>query len=429
LWVIDLGIGGLTSKQSLTNERTGTMTRALRGAHTPVYASPQQKAGQAADPRDDVHALGVVWYQLTTGQTSEGPGVHYLEELGGQGMPAAWIEHLRTCVHPRAEKRPADGTAMAEAMERWFVPPKAKKSEKFGIKQILVTVAILFMVIAIPLMAVLSNKGTPVSSKLAIEPRAATLPARFTNSIGMKFTKLPGGTFKMGSPANVGSNDEQPVRDITIDAFHMGVYEVRQAEFARFQKENPSYFRVGGGGEAKLKADTDTADFPVDSVNYDVAVKFIGWLNDLPEEIAAGRMYRLPTEAEWEYASQGPAASPAERALYGQGIFAPLTATNANFSGNLGRTCKVGSYPANAFGLYDMQGNVWEWCHDWFGPYDPTKTNNPQGPPNGNSRVLRGGSWDGSANNCRCSYRGINRPVLANDVLGFRVACVPRTVR
>src|SRR5262249_5007346 len=151
-------------------------------------------------------------------------------------------------------------------------------------------------------------------------------------------------------------------------------------------------------------AGKDTRNFPVENVSWHDAVAFCRKLSEREEEQKAGRVYHLPTEAEWEYACRGGARSPFH---YGNA----LSSTQANFHGDyaygnaakgpsLERTTSVGSYDANAFGLYDMRGNVWEWCADWYGPYPAKPVQDPTGPATGAHRVVRGGSWDQYGSNC-----------------------------
>jgi formylglycine-generating enzyme required for sulfatase activity len=192
------------------------------------------------------------------------------------------------------------------------------------------------------------------------------------NSVGMKLVTVPKGKFKMGSlEAETGrDSDEGPQHEVEItQPFQMGAYEVTQEEYQKVMGTNPSYFSAGGGGAARV-AGMDTKRFPVENVSWDDAQAFCRKLSELPAEKKAGRSYRLPTEAEWEHACR---AGTTTAFHYG----ASLTSTQANMYGlspyggakagpNLQRTEKVGSYRPNAFGLYDMHGNVLEWCQDWF---------------------------------------------------------------
>jgi formylglycine-generating enzyme required for sulfatase activity len=265
-----------------------------------------------------------------------------------------------------------------------------------------------------------------------------------TNSIGMKLVRIPAGTFTMGSPEGEvgrGKGDEQHAVEITKD-FWLGIHEVTQKQFEEVMGCNPSYFSADGEGKpgevykwkpagGKDKVTGSTADLPVENVPWHAAVEYCKKLSARAAE--GGREYRLPTEAEWEYACRGGASS-SQVFHFGNS----LSSSQANFNGKypygraaegdyLQRTCKVGSYAKNGFGLYDMHGNVWEWCADWFdeGYYGKSPRRDPQGPPEGSHRVIRGGSWDLDGNRCRSAYRAFSAPVDRFRNLGFRVALVP----
>jgi formylglycine-generating enzyme required for sulfatase activity len=152
-------------------------------------------------------------------------------------------------------------------------------------------------------------------------------------------------------------------------------------------------------------------------------VEFCRKLSDLPREKRARRVYRLPTEAEWEYSCRGGASS-SRPFHFGNS----LSSKQANFHDTaLGRTCKVGQYAKNDYGLFDMHGNVWEWCSDWYGEdyYGKSPPRDPQGPSEGSLRVIRGGSWTSPCKACRSGNHDRSEPANRNLNLGFRVALVP----
>jgi formylglycine-generating enzyme required for sulfatase activity len=292
-------------------------------------------------------------------------------------------------------------------------------------------------------------KGPPAGGKLEPGPR------EITSSIGMKLVRIPPGTFTMGSPAGEKdrSDDEGPQHEVEITkAFHLGEKEVTQRQFKEVMGYNPRFFSRDGekgpgleykngdpaGGKGKVTGSTD--DFPVELVSWDEAVEFCDKLTKRDRDtgkIGRELKYRLPTEAEWEYSCRGGAPS-YQTFHFGNS----LSSRQANFDGNhpyggaakgdyLQRTTKVGSYEKNAFGLYDMHGNVWEWCADRYdkdyyqsgpasGPW-----RDPAGPSRGSGRVLRGSSWSRFGRNCRSASRGRNAPVDRHRNGGFRVALVP----
>jgi formylglycine-generating enzyme required for sulfatase activity len=161
--------------------------------------------------------------------------------------------------------------------------------------------------------------------------------------------------------------------------------------------------------------------YPVEQVSWEDAVEFCKKLSDLPEEKAAGRVYRLPTEAEWEYACRA-----GSKTAYSFGESSESLGDYTYFQGNSnGQTHPVGEKKANAWGLHDMHGNVWEWCSDWYGEYPKGAVSDPVGPREGSCRVLRGGSWYGGAALCRSAYRYWLIPSYRLDDFGFRVALSP----
>ncbi|MCY2995663.1 MAG: SUMF1/EgtB/PvdO family nonheme iron enzyme [Planctomycetota bacterium] len=247
-----------------------------------------------------------------------------------------------------------------------------------------------------------------------------------TNSIGMQLTLVPAGEFLMGAPEheNETTNYERPQHRVRITkAFYLGVHEVTQAEFERLRGTNPSKFKPVAG--------QDAGRLPVEQVSWDDAGDFCRKLSRLPAETAAGRVYCLPTEAQWEYACRAGTTTPFNLGL-------SLNGTDANINGsfpygteqkgpNLQRTTTVGSYRPNAFGLYDMHGNVREWCADWcVAGYDATSpVSDPSGPSSGSYRVVRGGSWLNAAKYCRSASRTGHKPKDRLNYMGFRVCFVP----
>jgi serine/threonine-protein kinase len=274
------------------------------------------------------------------------------------------------------------------------------------------------------------------------------VPVETTNSIGMKLVLIPPGEFLMGSPKDLIEAElkahagdpwwverlpgEGPQHRARITKpFYLGAYVVTQGEYQRVMGTNPSEFSATGKQKDKA-AGQDTQRLPAECVSWDDAAEFCRKLSDLPGEKAAGRTYLLPSEAQWEYAcragstgrysfSSGHSGIPKEyeeKSLWDYGWFGDNPG---------GMPHAVGLKRASAWGLYDMHGNVWEWCQDWYDKdyYAKSPADDPTGPSGGSYRVLRGGVWNGPAWYCRSALR-INYavPGLRHNDLGFRACLV-----
>jgi formylglycine-generating enzyme required for sulfatase activity len=285
----------------------------------------------------------------------------------------------------------------------------------------------------LPVLPALGLSALCAALAVQTEPgRTAPAPhvtRQFTNSVGMKLARVPAGKLVVGSPAGeVGRGRGEEPHEVQLSRpFFLGVYEVTQAQYQKVMGTNPSHFCPTGPGRAEVGR-LDTKDFPVDTVTWDDAVAFCKKLSTLPAEWSAGRAYRLPTSAEWEHACRAGSSTPFH---FGNS----LSSKQANFNGNysygggargpaLGRTTKVGSYRPNALGLYDLHGNVWEWCSDWYQEYSSRDNKrDPKGPLAGTTRAVRGGSWSSDGSSCRAAFRLHYVPGNRSISIGFRVAC------
>jgi formylglycine-generating enzyme required for sulfatase activity len=206
----------------------------------------------------------------------------------------------------------------------------------------------------------------------------------------------------------------------------LGAFEVTQAQYRQVMGTNPSHFQGDVVAERHPKTnrvvkEVDTSSYPVEEVSWEDAVEFCRKLSQLPEEKKAGRVYRLPTEAEWEYACRA-----GSKTAYSFGASSQSLGDYAWFDGNSGsQTHPVGEKKPNAWGLYDMHGNVWEWCSDWYGDYPKGAVSDPTGPREGSARVFRGGGWDFEAALCRSAFRSGFSPSDRFSYYGFRVALSP----
>ena len=220
------------------------------------------------------------------------------------------------------------------------------------------------------------------------------------NPLGMEFVWIPAGEFLMGSPSHEeGRDSDERQHEVRISqGFWMGKYEVTQREWERVMGANPSHFESCG------------ARCPVEQVLWEDVQEFIGRLNE--GESGSGYVYRLPTEAEWEYAARAGTTG----ARHGE------LDSIAWYDGNSGdRTHRVGQKRANGWGLHDMLGNVWEWTADWYGDYPSGTVKDPRGPSTGSRRVTRGGGWDSDARYVRSANRGTYSPGYRNGYFGFRL--------
>jgi formylglycine-generating enzyme required for sulfatase activity len=253
----------------------------------------------------------------------------------------------------------------------------------------------------------------------------AQTPKTITNSIGIKLVLIPKGTFMMGSPGSeIGPENKQTQHEVTISKdYYLGVTEVTQGQYEKVMGTNPSFFQ--GDKVAERNPDTDrvikevdSSNHPVEQVSWGDAIDFCKKLSDLPGEKAAGRVYRLPTEAQWEYACRA-----GSKSAYSFGESSKSLGDYAWFAGKSnGQTHPVGEKKATAWGLYDMQGNVFEWCSDWYDEYPKGAVSDPTGPKEGSLRVFRGGCWDGVAELCKSADRAWGLPSSRIYGIGFRVA-------
>jgi formylglycine-generating enzyme len=256
------------------------------------------------------------------------------------------------------------------------------------------------------------------------------------NSVGMRFALVPAGRYLMGSPPREkGRKPDETQHEVEITkAFYLGVFQVTQAQWRAVMRRGREWAFSAGGENARRVETLDTQDFPAERLRFEDVQKFLKKLNGLKAEQTPGWEYRLPSEAEWEYACRGAGISK-EPFLF-KAPSATLHSSHVNYDGNypyggkkkgpyLARTCPVGSYAPNPLGIYDMHGNVWEWCSDWYagGYYKKSRRRDPLGPTTGSDHVIRGGSWDSVADSCRAANRRKESLAYRNSVLGFRVAC------
>lgn len=263
-----------------------------------------------------------------------------------------------------------------------------------------------------------SKQKTTVKSATSTRQPSRSLPSAVQTLIN-NMVYVDGGTFTMGATSEQGSdawNFEKPTHQVTLSSFQIGKYEVTQEEWQAVMGSNPSYF----------KGDS----LPVEQVSWEDCQEFILKLNAL-----TGKRFRLPTEAEWEYAARGGNRSrgykyagsndiddiawfwknSGNQRLNGEWSIYEINANNC-------QTHPVGQKSPNELGLYDMSGNVWEWCQDWYGSYNSSAQTNPIGAGSGSNRVLRGGCWINNARDCRSSHRIDNAPSYRVDNLGLRLA-------
>ncbi|MFZ2419419.1 MAG: formylglycine-generating enzyme family protein [Smithellaceae bacterium] len=224
---------------------------------------------------------------------------------------------------------------------------------------------------------------------------------------GMPFAFVKGGCYQMGDTFGDGGKDEKPVHDVCVSDFYMGKHEVTQGQWKRIMGNNPSSFSSCGD------------NCPVENVSWNDVQNFIGKLNS-----RTGKRYRLPTEAEWEYAARSGGKSEKWSGTSSESSLGDY----AWYISNSGRrTHPVGQKQPNGLGLHDMSGNVWEWCQDWYGSnyYGGSGRDNPVGPSSGSYRVVRGGCWINLAAYARAADRSWSRPVNRDRLLGFRLALPP----
>ena len=282
------------------------------------------------------------------------------------------------------------------------------------------------------------STGTPPTRRLVIsrqKHRGQFFPEPLNETIRLDMMQILGGTFQMGSPPDELDNypDEQPQHEVTVATFFMARTPITQAQWRA----------VAAYPTVESDLDVDPSSFkgdnrPVEQVNWDNATEFCRRLSQ-----QTGRTYRLPSEAEWEYACRADTTTPFH---FGETLSDELANYRAQdqeiggtlYKGVYGRgilgqyreeTTDVGQFPANPFGLYDMHGNVWEWCEDdWHDSYE--------GAPNDGSawvesertearRLLRGGSWGSIPRHCRSAFRDSRPRDLRDNFVGFRVCCVP----
>ena len=261
------------------------------------------------------------------------------------------------------------------------------------------------------------DKGGNSHSQISTATTSGSDFTENTFGINMKMKYVQGGSFMMGCTSEQGGDcdsDEKTLRRVTVSDYYIGVFEVTQGQWEKVMGTSVTQQRNKKDPSSSLRG--TGSDYPMYYVSWEEAMAFCRELSR-----QTGKTYTLPTEAQWEYAARG--GSQPDGSKYSGSYSVDAVAWydgNSNSS-----THPVGTKRPNALGLYDMSGNVWEWCLDWYGDYRDYDTENPTGASSGSYRVLRGGSWYDVARSCRISNRNYNSPGNRYNHNGFRVVLVP----
>jgi formylglycine-generating enzyme required for sulfatase activity len=441
--LIDFGLTRAITPDA-TRHRCGTLR----------YMSPEQLDLRVLDGRTDIYSLGVTLYEtiapeLPFGGVDESAVAEQIRtgavtplELAVPGIPERLASCIRRAMHPRADARYGTAEDLAEelaACQREAEEEAARSPRRFrlGARQwalagLLALAASLTAIWALRSGGVdefndqrVGNQRMSVAPD-KVAPSAEPTVAVIENSLRMKLVEIPPGSFWMGSfPTEEEATPlEFPRHQVHITKpFLLGVYEVTQVEYAAVMARNPSRFNA-----EELKVE-DSGHYPVDSVSWLDAQEFCRRLSARPAERAAGRRYRLPTEAQWEYACRAGSLGPFS---YGNS----LSSAQANVNGeqpyggaarhlNRSQPTPVGSFEANEFGLYDMHGNVLEWCEDCCSDYTALQQHDPLAVADqpDTHRIMRGGGSHSPAAGSRSARRYSFHPSERHFTYGFRVAC------
>ncbi len=469
--LVDFGI----SKVYDPNLSTTVGARAV----TPGYSPPEQYGKGVTDVRSDLYALGATLYHLLTGQlppdsvdilthvappppTAFDLNANISDRISSAVAKAMALDREARWANAQEFKQAiTTKPSMGGSKEGAVIPPtqivtpspsERPATSPFGMRTTgrkvswgwLGAVGFLGLVVlilaALLIGSILSDgKEIPTADSttevVVLLPSQTTAPGRaapqetlsatteapiidstpdldFTDPHGIQMRLIPAGEFQMGSES--GESDESPVHTVYLDAFYMDVYEATNAFYALCVEAGActAPHSEGSSTRSSYYGDSTYDENPVINVDWNQAQNFCEW-----------RSARLPSEAEWEKAARGRL----EGKLYPWGDQEPECSW-VNFSGCEGDTVKVGSYPANGYGLFDMAGNVWEWVMDWYSSdyYNSSISQNPPGPDSGDHRVLRGGDWDSVAYGLRVAYRSDLYPVYGpHDNVGFRCSRSP----
>ena len=371
------------------------------GSGTTGYA-PLEQADASNEmefsPSIDVYALGATYYKLLTAHVPDS-AVDVLNSglstmpLVKKNVSQKSIDAIKAAMEPLKAKRLPNVQEFLDMLPRVdddtiFYEKKERKLKKRWLVALLLTVLILLP--SAYFLFFVKRKNTPLQV------------AAFEKALNMEMVRVEGGTFMMGCDSvsdPMADSDERPLRKVALSTFYIGRYEVTLRQWDAVMRHTTD-------GSSK------NADFPVHNITWDDVERFIDRLNE-----ETGREYRLPTEAEWEYAARG--GRHAEKYAYSGG---KQPGPVAWFAENSNRTVhRVGGLQPNALGLYDMSGNVWELCSDYYGPYDTLDVKDPQGPEQGVYHVMRGGSCNSSPQSCRVTFRQDNSLMSGDAVVGFRL--------
>lgn len=388
LFLIDFGVSKEVGGSVLT--KVGTITGTLG------YAPPEQMRGKVF-PNSDLYSLAVTCIRLLTGYFQKDDG----DDLIFDSMRMQWIWKQYVSVSQELE------IVLDKMLQDIPVNRFQSATEVFSALQIQEVPAN----IIVPQLPVSPNPFQQVLQFISPPLKLPVYPNQnenLGNGVILEMVAIPGGKFLMGSPEGEGNDREKPQHQVTIQPFYMGKYPVTQAQWEMVSRlpevkidlrSKPSHFKG--------------ANLPVENVSWHDAQEFCARISK-----ATGKLYRLPSEAEWEYACRSGTTTPY---YFGKTITTDLVSHDKKY----GQTTDVGKFPPNAFGLCDMHGNVWEWCEDsWHENYiNAPKNGSCWIDINDNKRMLRGGHWRINPESCRSAFRDNSNFDDNNKYIGFRVVC------